>query len=89
MIKNNTDVTKSNSEQIQQAVESYTSISLSSPDEKSTITANVNGKKAFDRSQTDADLLTDALSIDAKNIHSIGLAFKEYDALLAIWPKKE
>ena len=55
-------------------------------DGKSTITANQKGKNAFNRAQSDAGLLSDAVKKEAKNIQSIGLTFEAYDALLTFMP---
>lgn len=55
-------------------------------DNKSTISANENGKNAYGAAQSAVATLGVCLEQEAKNIRSLGASFKEYDEMLAkLW----
>lgn len=56
---------------------------LSSTDGESTISANENGKNAFEKAQSGLEALGGAVDQEVSNIHSLGLAFEEFDNMIA------
>lgn len=55
---------------------------LSSEDGISTITANEKAKSSFSNGQQIKALLSKTLTQDVKNIHSLGLAFSQFDEMM-------
>lgn len=52
-------------------------------DNQSTISANQNGKTAYEESQTALELFGICLEQEAKNIRQLGADFSQYDEMLA------
>lgn len=82
-IKINQTEVKENSELISKTEQYLSEETLSSKDNRTTLTANGKGQEAYDKSQKLLAALGQALAQEASNIRSLGLAFQEYDEMMA------
>ncbi len=69
--------------QIKGAAKCFEKKVLSYTDDRTTISANQNGKSVYDESQSVVSLLGVNLANEVDNIRSLGLAFEQYDDMLA------
>lgn len=81
-IKINQTEVKANSELISKTEQYLSEETLSSKDNRTTLTANGKGQEAYDKSQKLLTALVQALAQEAVNIRSLGLAFQEYDEMV-------
>lgn len=81
-IKINQTEVKENSELISKTEQYLSEETLSSKDNRTTLTANGKGQEAYDKSQKLLAALGQALAQEASNIRSLGLAFQEYDEMM-------
>ncbi|MDD3361693.1 MAG: TIGR04197 family type VII secretion effector [Hespellia sp.] len=69
--------------QIANAANCFQIRNLSSQDSRSKISANANGKRAFQEAQANMQAFAVALDQDAANIRSLNVAFHQYDAMIS------
>lgn len=77
----NLENAKNHSKKINSIAECFTYKSLTSADDKTTISANKALKEAYSKSQYVFNDFGEKLALDAEHIKSIGIAFKQIDEL--------
>lgn len=82
-IKSTTSSVETEASSMDSAIEGLAAEALSSPDGRSTITANGNSQNAYAAAQNTLTSFGSTLSKDAGNIRSIHLEFKEYDDMVS------
>jgi type VII secretion effector (TIGR04197 family) len=78
----NSGTVDSHATSIGSAASYFTKEGLSPTDGKSTITANAKSKAAYNKAQQGVSGFGTAIDKDAKNIRSLGVAFKEFDNMV-------